>query len=67
MNKIQWRRKEKGLELYVEEDGKWKHYSASRIKQPDLGEIGASRGFTTMQAALKAGYQYLDVNGNPVA
>lgn len=67
MNKIQWRRsKEGGLELFVEEEGKWKHYSQSKIKQPDLNLPGASRGFTTMQAALKAGYQYLDVEGKPI-
>lgn len=68
MNKIQWRRKgeQGGLELFVEEDGVWNHYSTSKIKQPDLTLPGASRGFTTMQAALKAGYQYLDVDGNPV-
>ena len=67
MNKIQWRRaKDGGLELYVEENGQWKHYSNSSIKQPDIKLTGASKGFTTMQAALKAGYQCLDIKGNPV-
>ena len=65
MNKIQWRRDKQGsLELYLEEDGMWKHYTQSKIKQPDIKLSGASRGYTTMQAALKAGYQYLDVEGN---
>ena len=64
---MQWRRsKAGGLELYLEEDGKWKHYSQSVIKQPDIQMKGASRGFTTMQAGLKAGYQYLDMDGNPI-
>lgn len=64
---MQWRRAKNGsLELYVEEDGKWKHYSQSVLKKPELPEKTASRGFPTMQACLKAGYQYLDMEGNPI-
>ncbi len=67
MNKLQWRRSKEGnLELYLEEDGVWKHYSNSKLVKPDLKMEGASRGFTTMQAALKAGYQFLDLDGNPI-
>lgn len=61
---MQWRRtrSDGGLDLYVEEAGTWKHYTQSILRQPDLRMKGASEGYTTMQACLKAGYKYLEVS-----
>jgi hypothetical protein len=73
--KIQWKRRpssaqnnESGLELYVwerEQEG-WKHYTRSRLRRNDKilkGNFGrSSYGFSTMQACLKAGYEYLEVS-----
>ena len=67
MNKLQWRRqKNRDLELYIYEKDRWVHYTKSLIKQPDLKIKGASRGFPTLQYALKLGYVLLDMQGNPI-
>lgn len=65
---MQWRRtrSDGGLDLYVNDGKGFKHYTQSVMRQPDRilsGKYGkSSYGFTTMQACLKAGYEYLDVS-----
>lgn len=63
-NKLQWRRDftHRGVELFVQEDGQWKPYTASVLFTPDLTIKGASRGFPTFQTCLKAGYEVLPVD-----
>jgi hypothetical protein len=58
-NKVQWQRKDTGLELFVYEDNSWKLYSNSKIFIPDSFIKGASRGFPTFQKAIKEGYEII--------
>lgn len=72
MNKVQWKRSEKGsIELYVFEPnekgvGSWKLYTSSKCFTPDCNLPGASRGLETFRACLKNNYLLLDINGKEV-
>ena len=70
-NKVQWQRKDDGVELYVFEcdnngRGRWKPYTQSRLFTPDIKMEGASRGLQTFRKCLSAGYTVLDLKGNEI-
>lgn len=68
---ISWRPKPgvERLELYWRDHpgDRWRHYSQSIHKQPDLNLPGASKGWTTMQALKNLGWEFVsheDVEGD---
>lgn len=69
--KMQWKRVDGGLELFVFEPnergvGSWKLYTNSKCFIPDSTMKGASRGLETFRKCLKNGYVLLDVHGQEV-
>ena len=65
--KVKWQVKNGCLELFVDDGAGYRFHSASKHFRPDSNEVGFSRGFNTLQACLEAGYDMIDVKGNPIA
>jgi len=66
MNKVKWGEGPNGLTVFVDEGKGWVPYTNSKLKAaPNNGPM-ENPAFSTFQAALKAGYEVIDVNGNPI-
>jgi len=66
MNKVKWAGGTKGLTVFVDEGEGWILWSQSKLKATPNAGAGENPAFSTFQAALKAGYQVIDINGNPI-
>jgi len=66
MNRVKWAEGKKGLTVFVDEGDGWVLWTQSKLKaRPNTGP-GENPAFSTFQSALKAGYQVIDINGNPI-
>lgn len=66
MNKVKWAEGTKGLTVYVDEGEGWVLYTQSKLGAIPNSGPGENPAFSTFQAAIKAGYQVIDINGNPI-
>jgi hypothetical protein len=57
--KMCWKDTGERLELHLYDSGVWIHYKRSSLAVPDYNIPGGSKGYATMQALLKQGWEVI--------